>query len=300
MHVLADYLRDNRDVPLPFPEMLPDTLDAWRLRGMAAGHSPRTIDARRATIERLARDRVNPMTATRDELIDWMAGLTAPTGEPVKRSSLATYRAHLRAFYAWLVESGRIDADANPAAMLPSPKPGRGLPHPLTPAEVQAVLAACSDVRTGWTYAYVVLAAYAGLRAHEIAKVRGEDFRGEELLIYGKGDVTSTVPVTPILARLAEKMPERGYWFPTTSETGHVHRCSVSTAIQRAFKRAGVRAVPHSLRHHFCTQVLRATNGDLRTTQRLARHASPATTAIYTQVLDETAARAAAAIPGAA
>ena len=65
-------------------------------------------------------------------------------------------------------------------------------------------------------------------------------------------------------------------------------------------KRAGVAGTPHALRHFYVTQVLRATGGDLRTTQRLARHASPATTAIYTQVLDETAARAAAAIPGAA
>lgn len=284
-------------MPLPFPETFADVLDAWRLRGMAAGNSPRTIEARRATIERLART-VDPRQASTDELIEWMATLTTPTGQPVKRSSMATYRAHLRAFYTWLVESGRREDD--PTVRLPSPKPGRGLPHPLAPDEVAAALAACSDERTAWTRAYITLAGYGGLRAHEIAKIRGEDFRGGEILIYGKGDVTSTVPVTPILARLAEVMPKRGYWFPTTSSTGHVHRCSVSTAIQRSFKRAGINAVPHALRHFYCTQVLRSTGGDLRTTQRLARHASPATTAIYTQILDETAARAAAAIPGAA
>jgi integrase/recombinase XerD len=288
---------DNGDVPLPFPETLADTLDAWRLRGMAAGHSPRTINARSATIGRLARTH-DPLTASEDDLTSWMATLRTGSGEPVKRSSQATYRAHLRAFYGWLAETGRREDD--PSLRLPSPKPGRGLPHPLTPAEVERVLAVCIDGRAAWTRAYVTLAAFGGLRAHEIAKVRGEDVRGDELLIYGKGGVTSTVPMTPVLARLAETMPASGYWFPTGSATGHVHRCSVSTAIQRAFKRAGVVAVPHSLRHYYCTQVLRATGGDLRTTQRLARHASPATTAIYTQVLDETAARAAAAIPGAA
>lgn len=288
---------DNGDVPLPFPETLADTLDAWRVRGMAAGNSERTIDARRATVERLAR-RVSPMEAAPSQLELWLATLVGADSEPVKRSSKATYRAHLRAFYSWLVESGRRDDD--PAAGLPSPRPGRGLPHPLTPLQVEQVLAACTDSRTTTTRAYVVLAAYAGLRAHEIAKVRGEDVRGVELVIYGKGGVTSTVPMTPVLVRLAATMPARGFWFPTTSSTGHVHRCSVSTAVQRAFGRAGVVAVPHSLRHFYCTQVLRATGGDLRMTQRLARHASPATTAIYTQVLDESAALAAAAIPGAA
>ena len=289
---------DNGDVPLPFEETFADTLDAWRLRAVAAGQSDRTIDGRLGTILRLARDGVEPLNASRDDLIGWMAALTTSTGEPVKRSSRATYRAHLRAFYGWLVESGR--RDDNPAADLPSPKPGRGLPHPLTPAEVQRVLEACTDGRAKWTAAYVTLAAYTGLRAHEIAKIRGEDFHGDELLIVGKGNVTSTVPVTPVVARLAAQMPAKGYWFPTDSATGHVHRCSVSSAVQRAFRRAGVRAVPHALRHFYCTQVLRATGGDLRTTQRLARHASPATTAIYTQVLDEAAARAAASIPGAA
>jgi len=63
--------------------------------------------------------------------------------------------------------------------------------------------------------------------------------------------------------------------------------------------RAGIQAVPHSLRHFYCTQALRSSGGDLRLTQRLARHASPATTAIYTQVLDEAAAAAVVAIPGA-
>lgn len=228
----------------------------------------------------------------------WLAQMAGPAEEPMKKSSKATYRSHLRAFYAWMVESGRREDD--PAVKLPALKPGRGLPHPLTPSEVQAVIDACSDGRASWTRAYVILAAFAGLRAHEIAKIRGEHFRGDELVIYGKGDVTSTVPATPVLKRLAAQMPASGYWFPTNSASGHVHRCSVSTAIQRAFRRAGVVAVPHALRHHYCTQVLRATGGDLRTTQRLARHASPATTAIYTQVLDETATRAAASIPGAA
>lgn len=294
---ILPYLRDTRDVPLPFPETLADTLDAWRLRGMAAGHSDRTIDARRQTIERLARE-CRPLVASQEDLIGWLAGLTCADGEPVKRSTKATYRAQLRAFYSWLVESGRREDD--PAVKLPAVGSGRGLPHPLTPVEVQAVIDACSDGRAVWTRAYVTLAAFGGLRAHEIAKVRGEDFHGAELVVYGKGGVTSTVSNTPVLARLAATMPAQGYWFPTSSASGHVHRCSVSTAIQRAFKRAGVVAVPHSLRHHYCTQVLRQTNGDLRTTQRLARHASPSTTAIYTQVLDDTAYRAAASIPGAA
>ena len=214
------------------------------------------------------------------------------------RSTRATYRAQLRAFYAWLADDGRREDD--PAIKLPKGKVPRGVPHPLTPAQVVAVLEACADPRAWQTRAYVTLGAFAGLRAHEIAKVRGEDFRGDEIVVVGKGGVSSTVPKAPVIARLAETLPERGFWFPSNSPAGHVHRCSVSTAIQRAFQRAGVVAVPHALRHHYCTEVLRSSGGDLRTTQRAARHAQPSTTAIYTQVADETLVRAVLGIPGAA
>lgn len=289
-------LSDTRDVPLPLDNGLADTLDAWRLRGVAAGHSERTITGRSDTIRRLARV-VAPLDAGEDDLIEWLAGLVDRDGEPLARSSKATYRAHLRAFYGWLHETGRRDGD--PSAALPSAKAPRGLPHPVTPAEVERVLDACSDPRARQTRAYVVLAAYAGLRAHEIAKVRGGDFRGDEVSVTGKGGVSSTVPMPPVIRTLAAEMPTTGYWFPGATD-GHVSRVSVSIAVQRAFRRAGVTAVPHALRHFFVTQVLRASGGNLRTAQRLARHASPATTAIYTQVLDEDAHRAVCGIPGAA
>lgn len=292
-------MRDNGDMPLPFPETTADVLDAWRLRGVAAGHSERTLTGRHGTVRRLIIDGIDPVAATYEDLERWMAELVdARTGQPLSRSSKATYRSHLRAWFAWLVESGRR-AD-NPADRLPTAKAPRGLPRPVSPGDVERILLACSDPRARQTAAYVILAAYAGLRVHEIAKVRGEDFAGDEIAVVGKGGVRSTLPMVPVIARLAETMPRTGWWFPTDSASGHVHRCSVSTAISRAMKRAGVTGTPHALRHFYCTQILRATGGDLRTTQRLARHASPATTAIYTQVLDETAARAAAAIPGAA
>lgn len=293
---LFPWLRDNGDVPLPFNEGLEDVLAAWAQRGLAAGHSDRTIQGRIYTIRRLA-DSVNPMTADDFELVTWLADLTGKDGEPVKRSTLATYRAQIRAFYSFLVDTGRREDD--PSSRLPRPRTPRGVPHPLSPAEVGRVLAACADGRAATTRAYVLLGAFAGLRVHEIAKVRGEDFRGDEILVTGKGGVVSSVPMHPLIAELAATMPRSGYWFPTSSKSGHVNRCSVSTAIRRAMDRAGVPGVPHALRHHFCTQVLRASGGDLRTTQRAARHASPATTAIYTQVADETLNRAVFGIPAA-
>ncbi|MBB2894561.1 tyrosine-type recombinase/integrase [Flexivirga oryzae] len=262
-----------------------DLLDDFRVYGLAAGHSQRTITAREQTIGRLARD-LDLTTATQNQLTSWLAALVAADGRPLARSSRATYRAHLAAFYGWMQDTEhRTD---NPAMKLPKPRVPRAVPHPVTPDEVTRILAACSDPRARMTRAYVLLAAYEGLRVHEVAKVRGEDIAHGEIRIHGKGGTDSTVPLHPSVELLASRMPARGWWFPTTAErAGHVSRVSVSQAIKRAMVRAGVNGTPHSLRHHFGTQVLRATGGDLRTTQRALRHASPATTAIYTQVADD-------------
>lgn len=283
---------------LPFDEGLGEVLAAWARHALAAGHSDRTITSRAYTVQRLAACGVNPLTATRDELTDWLAGLVdSRTGLPAKRGTKATYRAQLRAFYAWLIDTGRAQDD--PSVKLPSPKPGRGVPHPVTPVQVRAILDACADPRARATRAYVLLAAFAGLRVHEVAQIKGEDFLGDEIRVRGKGGTDLTVPAHPVLAELADSMPRSGYWFPSSSPRGHVDRSSVSSAIKRAMVRAGVPGTPHGLRHHFGTQTLISSGGDLRTTQRMLRHASPATTAIYTQVADDTMRRAINGIPAA-
>ncbi|MBK9087493.1 MAG: tyrosine-type recombinase/integrase [Sterolibacteriaceae bacterium] len=276
--------------PLPFDEGLDDLVAGFRLYGIAAGHSPRTIESRASTVRRLG-SAVDPLMVGSEDLVSWLAGLE------LARSSRATYRAHLRAFFGWLHRTDR--RQDNPALDLPSARAPRGVPRPISPAGVSAILGACGDPRAQQTRAYVLLAAYEGLRVHEIAKVRGEDFAEGEVLVRGKGGVVSSVPMHPLIANLVRSMPVSGFWFPSSVECGHVNRVSVSLAIGRAMRRAGVSGTPHALRHHFGTQVLRASGGDLRTAQRVLRHASPATTAIYTQVLDAAAFRAVSGIPAA-
>jgi integrase/recombinase XerD len=80
-------------------------------------------------------------------------------------------------------------------------------------------------------------------------------------------------------------MPPVGYWFPSRTAVGHVEGSWVSTCIRRALRAVGSTATAHQLRHSFGTAVLRSSH-DLRVTQELLRHSSPASTAIYTQVAD--------------
>lgn len=292
----------SREASAPATETRPGAADleavlaAWVRHGQAAGHSVRTITDRAATIRRLS-GAVDPLTASTEDLVAWLAGGIARARRPTARSSRATYRSHLRAFYSWLADTARRSDD--PAARLPRPRAPRSQPRPLTPADVQALLAACQDPRAAQTRAYVVLACFAGLRVHEIAKIRGEDLHGDQLRVIGKGGHDSTIPVHPLVGELAATMPATGWWFPSPDpdRAGQpVTRLSVGQAITRAMRRADITGTPHACRHYYGTQVLASSGGNLRIAQRALRHADIRSTAIYTQVNDDDLRRAVTAL----
>lgn len=68
--------------------------------------------------------------------------------------------------------------------------------------------------------------------------------------------------------------------------TTHITSKRICSAISRAFERVGVQATAHQLRHYYATELLNA-GTDVRVVQTLMRHASLATTAIYTKVYEE-------------
>jgi site-specific recombinase XerD len=136
----------------------------------------------------------------------------------------------------------------------------------------------------------VYLAAFQGLRAHEIAKFKGEDLdvTAQQITVLGKGRVERTLPLHPLVAEWAEHFPRRGYWFPSRDDPkGHVRSRSVTSAVAEVLRRAGIpKGAAHRLRHTYATRLVQ--NGEnLRVVQELLRHASLQTTQIYTGVTFE-------------
>jgi site-specific recombinase XerD len=247
----------------------------WRMWMIAAELSPRTIDDRISVLVLLVRADIDPVTATWQELSRFLA--TAPWAPASRR----TRYAQLRAFYKWLVLTDQRGDD--PTMKLARPRAPRGVPHPVRPESLDAILAKANRRRTR---AMVLLALYQGLRVHEIAKVRGQDVRGQSLSVTGKGGVTALLPMHALVAAEAAGMPETGWWFPNYRDGGPITSGNVSKVLGTLLKRAGVHGSAHSMRHFFGTEALRAAGGNLRVAQELLRHASPATTAIYTKVDD--------------
>jgi site-specific recombinase XerD len=256
---------------------LPEVLADWAAWMRAAPLAERTVTERTGLIELFAaRAGIDPLEATWRQLAEFLADPTFSIG------TVHTYGSHLRTFYGWAVRVGlRVD---DPTALLPKPRPIRRVPHPITTSELEALLNIRLYRRTRMM---ILLAAFQGLRVHEIAKIRGQDIRGgDQIRITGKGAVTAMLPLHPVVIGAAASFPRAGYWFPSPRHPGRpVAADAVSASVVRAMRRAGVSGTAHSLRHWFATELLRG-GANIRTVQESMRHASLASTQIYTKVDD--------------
>lgn len=258
--------------------------EAW-LRSWGATEA--TIATRMSTCRTLHREGVDPLTVGPDDLTAWIAshGWSGWT--------LSTYYSSLRSLFGWLRDAGHRTDD--PTRLLRRPRPPRSQPRPLTANQVTALLGdATPRVRS-----YLTLALYAGLRAHEIAKIAAEDVDSETIFVDGKGGQRLHVPTHPVVWEMAQEMPRVGYWFPSSAERGHVSREAVSHAVGKHMRAHGISGSVHRARHTYASTLLRS-GANIRVVQMLMRHQSIQSTQAYTAVDDDERTRAIAGLGWAA
>lgn len=258
---------------------------------------PGTIDQRRNVLLRLARFHETELLALTSAQIAAFRDRPSRAGQPLAASSQAVELAHFRAFYRWAMLYELTDHD--PTARVPRPRTMRGLPHPIPEHELALVLNEAPERIRPW----YLLGAYAGLRACEIAPLRGEDiwWHHDPVLIVvreGKGGDPGTVPLHPLLEPVLAALPRRGLLFSRADGQPGANRPGmVSQHCNKHLHRIGSTHTLHSCRHRFGTMIYRLSGGDLRLTQELMRHKSPTTTAIYTLIDQSAAAGVVAALP---
>ncbi|MFZ1363210.1 MAG: site-specific integrase [Candidatus Nanopelagicales bacterium] len=259
----------------------------WKIWQRGRGLSERTIRERAWTVERIAREfDTEPQNLTPDQVAQWFA-------QPMHPATRASYHGHIRAWGRWVALHGGNDA----SIQLGPVKKLRTKPRPVTSDHLEAALRHPELRRR--TRMMMLLAAYQGLRVHEIAKIRGEDVDvlNKTVHVLGKGQVEEWLPLHPIIEAEASGWPSKGYWFHSYTKPGHHIRSSqVGHAISGALTRAGANATAHQLRHWFATELVRS-GADVFTTQTLMRHASAATTAVYVQVADDSGREAIQGLP---
>ncbi|OZF53185.1 hypothetical protein CH293_11505 [Rhodococcus sp. 14-2470-1b] len=240
--------------------------------------SPHTIESRKGALTRLAEwlGDTHLLLVTLTILEDWQDSLN------VSASAIGTYTVHVRSFYKWAEQQGLVTVD--PARHMVVPKIGRRMSRPITEPDLKDALLASRYDQT--LHCILLLAAYCGLRAAEVAACTVEDFRrgdstgGAFLTVHGKGskDRVVRVPV-PIMAELDVLNRRTGPMFmngvgkPITAD-------QVSHWASRFFQGLGMTYTLHKLRHRFANR-LADLGTDVRDIQASLGHESLSTTTLY-------------------
>ncbi len=260
------------------------------------GKSPQQIEIRACVLRQLNRWLPYGLAFAATEQIEaWYAHLRR---QGKARATLTIYPYHVNCFYAWATANGYLDGD--PAVAIKRPRCPRGLPRPVTEELVARALELPEPARTA-----VILAGFGGLRASEVARCWREHITQEMILIpVAKGGDPATVPTHPYVWQELHDRPGgplivnrrggevSGHWV-----TDHIREALIRAGLR--FDERGQRVTLHRWRHRFGT-LIQTEQGDLRLTQECMRHASIASTIIYTLVTPgrRTAAVASLPVPG--
>jgi len=223
------------------------------------------------------------------------------TRRPAVGSQARTVAA-LKCFFRFLVENEYLDRD--PAQVLRTPKKREALPDVLDRRELTRLLTVVErdDI---WERHFhgkrerdrlmLALFAYAGLRRSELLGLDWDDIDLERRLLRirkAKGGRQRTLPIHPALEplfvdylQLRVRDPEQALF------TGVQGRRLSTTILAATFRRyahaAGVterkRVTPHTLRHVFASELLRA-GANLRQIQELLGHKHLDSTQRYTHI----------------
>lgn len=243
---------------------------------------PNTIKRRQSVLRSIG----NAGTATRDEVEAWWRARGEQDLSPATRANeLAT----LRAFYKWAARwEHRAD---DPTTRLDAPKVDKGLPQPISRADLRKMLDNLpDDLRRA-----VALGAYAGLRVSEVAALgwADVDLEARRARIWrSKGTKSRMVALGPVL--IDHLLPEIPGANVVTGEQP-MSAPQLQRRVNRAMKRLGVDGTYHQLRHRYGTLAYQATR-DLVAVGRQMGHSSPVTTAIYAAASDDVADEIAAAV----
>jgi integrase/recombinase XerD len=217
------------------------------------------------------------------------------------RTTAARRLSAVRQFHQFMHGEGTVNA--NPAAIVESPKPGRPLPKTLSVQDIELLLAEArarvsraegkARFKAERLYCLLELLAATGLRVSELVglTVRAVTSDDAFLAIRGKGGRERLVPVSDqarkVLKNYLKTLGADAKWlFPSHGASGCLTRQHFALELKSLAAACGLdlsKISPHVLRHAFASYLLEC-GADLRAVQQMLGHADISTTQIYTHV----------------
>lgn len=269
----AEYLRDERGLS-------DNTIRAY------------CIDLR-SYLDWAARGNVDPLHVEHRRFRRFLAELSSAGYTP---QTTARRLSAVRSFFKFL--DMREVTQANPAAVVSSPKLARELPRKTSGSDIAQLLATCGDDAVSLRdRAFLELLYASGARIAELARLELGDIDISEAIVrlFGKGSKERIVPLYPLALEVVMRYVQQGRPELLGERTSDALFISTrgkpmsADSLRRVFKRRAAEAGldpslhPHDMRHAFATDLLEG-GADLRSVQEMLGHASLSTTQIYTHL----------------
>ena len=254
-----------------------EAIDRFFSRPRARQWSPKTRESYEWAFRYLAADELPIDTETLELLLGQPA-------DHLSHTSLHDVWRRWRAFYRWCSRHLEIvnpieliDSSGRVNFLLEPPRVSASLPRILSRSQLHALLEqGCQSQRDRLM---VLVCLDMGLRLSEVAAMTKTALSSEGVRVTGKGQKTRIVPISQaLLTELLALGSHDCIWVNATEEP--MSRDGVKTAFRRMFRRAGIKAGSHALRHTFATTYLRR-GGDIYHLSRILGHSNVRTTDIY-------------------
>jgi len=223
-------------------------------------------------------------------------GFVAATSVERSASSNARMLSAIKGFHRFLYREGAMNS--LDVKGISSPKIRRKIPFVLTQAEVESLIDATMEEKSGIRDRAMLEFAYStGMRASEICSqgLENVDLDSRIVRVRGKGGKERIVPYGKSAAAALDiylKGPRKEVLKGSTSiylflnyRGQRMSRVSFWKIIKKYSEKSGlpVDVTPHTLRHSFATHLVEG-GADLRTVQELLGHSDISTTQIYTRL----------------
>lgn len=212
--------------------------------------------------------------ATADELWAWQDELR----DQLAIASVRCYTSHVKMFFRWAVREGHLEVD--PTVELKTPRVPAGRAAPIPEDRLRVAISCAPDSADRPLKTWLVLAAYCGLRAGEIARLSRESIADDKLLVDGKGGKERQVPLPDdVRTLLVAHIRGPGPIWRHRSGRALTPR-DVSLDCCRHLRDTGAGASLHKLRHRYATRLYQLSK-DPMLVRALLGHESLKTTQIY-------------------